>query len=82
MQLNFTSIDIQEPDAITQQCVNDQLMVLADKQGILKKFCGSRENERIEFKDPGKVFILLFTDALVQHSGFTMDFRQLPPSLN
>ena len=79
IQLNFTSVDLQEPDIASSECYNDQLMLLADRDGDFRSFCGSHTDKNFVFENPGKVFILLFTDDLVQRSGFVMDFLQLPP---
>lgn len=76
LKLDFKSIDLDKRDPVTGSCRFDYLVAISNK-GDVQILCGSRSDHVLQFQDPGKVHLLLRTDAVRQGKGFQLQFKQI-----
>ena len=76
LQLNFKSIDLDEPYPGTEICLHDFIIAVSDK-GEFESLCGSQSNHILQFHDPGRVYLLLYTDDVRQGNGFKVHFEHI-----
>ena len=67
LKLDFKSIDIDSRDFI----------IVVSEMGGFVKLCGSQSNHTLLFENPGRVYLLLYTNAIRQGSGFQVYFKHI-----
>ena len=77
LQLDFANIDLDEPHLMTNTCESDSITALSENRGEVEILCGSISNKVLQFEDPGKVYLLLVTDAVRQGKGFKVHFTHI-----
>ena len=67
LKLDFKSIDIDSLDFI----------IVVSEMGEFAKLCGSQSNHTLLFENPRRVYLLLYTNAIRQGSGFQVYFKHI-----